>query len=67
MANCTKNNGFSMADAIAFAKELFQTDDIDLHSVRRATRSLRPETPDSARLGAAFAMRVAQGWGGNDS
>ncbi len=65
MANCTKNNGFSMADA--FAKELFQTDDIDLHSVRRATRSLRPETPDSARLGAAFAMRVAQGWGGNDS
>jgi S-adenosylmethionine decarboxylase len=60
MANCTKNNGCSMADAIAFAKELFQTDDIDVHSVRHATRSLRPETPDSARLRAAFAMRVAQ-------
>ena len=36
---------FSQEDAIAFAKEIFQTDDIETHFVVRATRSLREE-PD---------------------
>jgi S-adenosylmethionine decarboxylase len=36
---------FSQEDAIAFAKEIFQTDDIETHFVMRATRSLREE-PD---------------------
>src|ERR1041385_1057444 len=37
---------FSQEDAIAFAKEMFQTDDVETHFVIRATRSLRPEQPD---------------------
>ncbi len=37
---------FSQEDAIAFAKEIFQTDDIETHFVVRATRSLRVE-PDN--------------------
>jgi S-adenosylmethionine decarboxylase len=37
---------FSQEDAIAFAKEIFLTDDIETHFVKRATRSLRVE-PDN--------------------
>src|SRR5437016_6760037 len=54
---------FSQEDAIAFAKEIFRTDDVEGHFVRRATRSLRPETPDPAGLRATFAMRAAQAVG----
>src|SRR2546421_3563891 len=54
---------FSQEDAIAFAQEIFQTDDVEAHFVRRATRSLRPETPDPAGLRATFAMRAAQAVG----
>ncbi len=48
---------FSQEDAIAFAKEMFQTDDVEAHFVVRGTRSQRPETPDPARLEAALAAR----------
>ena len=48
---------FSAEDAIAFAKEMFQSDDIESHFVVRATRSLRPETPDPSRLEEAIAAR----------
>jgi S-adenosylmethionine decarboxylase len=51
---------FSQEDAIAFAKEMFQTEDIEAHFVVRATRSLRPETPDPARYEAAMAARMAK-------
>ncbi|HEU5378786.1 MAG TPA: S-adenosylmethionine decarboxylase [Ktedonobacteraceae bacterium] len=51
---------FSQEDAIAFAKEMFQTDDVEAHFVVRATRSLRPETPDPARYEAAMAARMAK-------
>jgi len=34
---------FSQEDAIAFAKEIFQTDDIETHFAVRATRSLREQ------------------------
>src|SRR2546422_7417849 len=48
---------FSQEDAIAFAKQMFQTDDVETHFVVRGARSLRPETPDSARYIAALAAR----------
>ncbi len=48
---------FSQADAIAFAKEIFQTDDVEAHFVVRATRSLRPEEPDPARYAQAMETR----------
>src|SRR5712692_11885947 len=48
---------FSQEDAIAFAKQMFQTDDVESHFVVRGSRSLRPETPDSARYVAALAAR----------
>src|SRR5438270_7500612 len=51
---------FSQEDAIAFAQEMFQTDDVEAHFVRRATRSLRPETPDPARYEVAMAARMAR-------
>src|SRR5258708_28090653 len=51
---------FSQEDAIAFAKEMFQTDDIEAHFVVRGTRSLRPENPDPARYEAAMAARMAR-------
>lgn len=51
---------FSQGDAIVFARELFQTDDVEAHFIVRATRSLRPETPDPARLEAALAARSAR-------
>ena len=51
---------FSQDDAIAFAKQMFQTDDVEAHFVVRGTRSLRPETPDPERYEAAIAIRLAR-------
>ena len=51
---------FSQEDAIAFAKQMFQTDDIEAHFVVRGTRSLRPETPDPERYQAAMDARMAR-------
>lgn len=51
---------FSQADAIAFAQDIFQTEDIETHFVVRASRSLRPQTPDPARYEAAMAARMAK-------
>lgn len=51
---------FSQEDAIAFAREAFQTDDVEAHFVVRATRSLRPEEPDPVRYEAAMAARLAR-------
>ncbi len=48
---------FSQDDAIAFAKEMFQTDDVEVHFVTRGSRSLRPERPDPARLAEALSIR----------
>ena len=48
---------FSQEDAIAFAKEMFQTDDVEAHFVVRGSRSLRPETPNPERLAEALAAR----------
>ena len=50
---------FSPEDAITFAKQMFQTDDVETHFVVRGARSLRPETPDPVRLEAALAARAA--------
>src|SRR3989440_100539 len=51
---------FSQEDAITFAREMFQTDDVEAHFVVRANRSLRPETPDPERYEAAMADRRAR-------
>ena len=51
---------FSQEDAHAFAKEMFQTGDVESHFVVRGNRSLRPETPDPARLEEALAARRAR-------
>ena len=51
---------FSQEDAITFAKQMFQTDDVESHFVVRGTRSLRPETPDPERYEAAMAVRMAR-------
>jgi len=51
---------FSQEDAIAFAREMFQTNDIESHFVVRGSRSLRPETPDPARLDFFQAARGAR-------
>jgi len=51
---------FSQEAAIAFAKTMFQTDDVEAHFVVRGTRSLRPETPDPVRYEAAMAARLAR-------
>ena len=51
---------FSQEDAIAFAKEMFRTDDVESHFVVRATRSLRPETSDPGHYEAAIAERMAK-------
>src|SRR5579883_451648 len=51
---------FSQEDAIAFAKEMFKTEDVEAHFVVRANRSLRPNTPDPARYEAALAERLAK-------
>jgi S-adenosylmethionine decarboxylase len=49
---------FSQEDAIAFAKQTFQTEDVEAHFVVRGTRSLRPKTPDPSRYEAAMAARL---------
>ena len=49
---------FSQEEAIAFAKEIFQTDDAESHFVMRGNRSLRPESPDPQRLQEALAARA---------
>ncbi len=51
---------FSQEDAISFAKEIFQSDDIEVHYVVRANRSLRPDVPDPSRYEAAMATRLAK-------
>ena len=51
---------FSQEDAISFAKQMFQTNDVEAHFVVRGTRSQRPETPDPARYEAAMAARLAR-------
>ena len=51
---------FSQEEAIAFAKQMFQTDDVEVHFVVRGTRSLRPETPDPERYEVAMATRLAR-------
>src|SRR5256886_672872 len=51
---------FSQEDAIIFAKEIFQTDDVESHFVVRGTRSLRPETPDPQRYATAMAARMTR-------
>jgi S-adenosylmethionine decarboxylase len=51
---------FSQEDAIAFAKEMFQTDDVEAHFVVRANRSLRPQEPDPIRYAEAMATRMAK-------
>jgi S-adenosylmethionine decarboxylase len=51
---------FSQEEAIAFAKEIFQTDDADAHFVVRGQRSLRPANPDPARYAEAMAERRAR-------
>ncbi len=51
---------FSQEDAIAFAKEMFQSDDVEAHFVVRGNRSLRPDVPDPARYEAAMAARLAR-------
>jgi S-adenosylmethionine decarboxylase len=51
---------FSQEDAIAFAKEMFQTEDVETHFVVRGSRSLRPDTPDPVRYEAAIAARQAR-------
>jgi len=51
---------FSQEEAIAFARQMFQTDDVEAHFVVRGTRSLRPETPNPERYEAAMAKRAAR-------
>src|SRR2546430_10573175 len=50
---------FSQEEAIAFAREIFQTDDIESHFVVRGNRSLRPASPDQARYEEAMNVRLA--------
>ena len=57
ICSCKK---FSQEDAIAFAKQMFQTDDVESHFVVRGTHSLRLETPDPERYEAAMAARMAR-------
>src|SRR5437667_4444814 len=51
---------FSQEDAIAFAREMFQTDDVEAHFVVRGSRSLRPQTPDPVRYETAMAARMTR-------
>lgn len=51
---------FSQEDAIAFAKEAFQTDDVETHFVVRGNRSLRPTEPDPVRYAEAMTARLAK-------
>lgn len=51
---------FSQEDAIAFAKQVFQTDDVEAHLVVRGNRSLRPDVPDPIRYEEAMAARQSR-------
>jgi S-adenosylmethionine decarboxylase len=51
---------FSQEDAVAFAREIFRSDDVEAHFVVRATRSLRPAEPDPVRYERAMAARLAK-------
>lgn len=51
---------FSQEDAIAFAKEMFQSDDVEAHFVIRGNRSLRPDVPDPIRYEVAMNARLAR-------
>ncbi len=51
---------FSKETAIAFAKEMFKTDDVEMHFLVRGARSLRSEAPDPVRYQAAMAARMAK-------
>jgi S-adenosylmethionine decarboxylase len=51
---------FSQEVAISFAKEMFQSNDVEAHFVVRGNRSLRPDMPDPARYEAAMAARLAK-------
>jgi S-adenosylmethionine decarboxylase len=51
---------FSQEDAIAFAKEMFKSEDVEAHFVLRATRSLRPDVPDPIRYETAMMARLAK-------
>ena len=48
---------FSQEDAVAFAQEMFQTEDVERHFVVRGSRSLRPATPDPEPLARALDAR----------
>jgi S-adenosylmethionine decarboxylase len=51
---------FSQEDAIAFARAIFQSDDVESHFVVRGNRSLRPATPEPARYEEAMASRASR-------
>jgi S-adenosylmethionine decarboxylase len=51
---------FSQEEAIAFAKEIFETDDVDAHFIVRGQRSPRPAEPDPVRYAEAMAERRAR-------
>jgi S-adenosylmethionine decarboxylase len=51
---------FSQEDAIAFAKEMFQSDDVEVHYVVRANRSTRPSHPDPERYKTALEERMVR-------
>jgi len=51
---------FSQEDATAFARDIFQTNDVESHFVVRATRSLRPEEPDPIRYEQVMATRLTK-------
>src|SRR6266480_3723917 len=51
---------FSQEDAIAFARQMFQTDDVEAHFIVRGSRSLRPSEPDPVCLEQALAARLAK-------
>jgi S-adenosylmethionine decarboxylase len=51
---------FSQEEAIAFAKEMFQSNDVEAHFVVRGNRSLRPSEPDPIRYEVAMAARLVK-------
>ncbi|HEX4206260.1 MAG TPA: S-adenosylmethionine decarboxylase [Ktedonobacteraceae bacterium] len=51
---------FSQEDAIAFAKKMFQSNDVEAHFIVRGNRSLRPQEPDPTRYAEALASRLAK-------
>jgi S-adenosylmethionine decarboxylase len=51
---------FSQEDAVAFAREIFCSEDVEAHFVVRATRSLRPAEPDPVRYEQAMTARLTK-------